>query len=209
MSTLSRPASASEPHQREGTVRRLALADEGRSRVLRFVLETDSGELLAVEMRGDELRGVLGEGDRVRLPGAAAGADGTSRPRSLANLTTGARVEMRRTHRALRSARALGAQVVAAAVGAIVSASIALGFSLFSAAEDPGSSRPGVNPLPPPPPRDDLSWWEVGVVVALAAVLLAVGLHAVRGRSRRLRWSFAVGFAVPLAVAAVLALADV
>jgi hypothetical protein len=159
-------------------------------------------------MRGDELRGVLGEGDRVRLPGAAAGADGTSRPRSLANLTTGARVEMRRTHRVLRSARALGAQVVAAAVGAIVSASIALGFSLFSAAEDPGSSRPGVNPLPPPPAaRDDLSWWEVGAVVVLAAVLLALGLRAVRGRSRRHRWSFAVGFAVPLAVAAVLALA--
>jgi hypothetical protein len=64
---------------------------EGSKRVLRFVLTKPDGTRIAVEMRGDEIRVVLNDGDLVVLHTGPAvlAADGVYRPQRLRNESTG------------------------------------------------------------------------------------------------------------------------
>src|SRR5881397_3091601 len=75
----------------EGTVGALKIEEEGGSRVLRFLVQPDEGAPVPIEMRGEQLRGVLIEGHRVDIRFAGRSldrGDATLRPRELRNLTT-------------------------------------------------------------------------------------------------------------------------
>jgi hypothetical protein len=92
--------------------------------VLRFVIQMEGGKRLPVEMRSHQLRGVLGDGDRVRVVAGLVNA-GTLRPRQVENLTTGGIVEAWSPTGLRRVAGVLGLDDLRTAV---ISAAVATGF---------------------------------------------------------------------------------
>jgi hypothetical protein len=183
----------------EGVVERLRDESEGEHRrVVRFVLRTADGRLHAVEMRGEQLDGVLNDGDSVSVGDATRAADGTLRPRTVRNASTGSLVAMstRPFHRRLLG---LGlSDIWKATVSAVVGAAVGLAFTVFE-------SQPSQGAIPGEPTADD-AWPELIVPILLLLVVLA--LAALR-RWRRGRWSpVLIGLALGLmAAAALIALA--
>jgi hypothetical protein len=160
-------------------------------------------------MRGDELRGVIDEGDRVAVALETAGGrrdDPTLPPREIRNLTTGGVVEMWRAHVLRRALRALPVSaVLTAAVSAAVGA--AVGAGLAGALGDEGGGQ-GV--APPTPDQEDDTLVIAGLVAAGLLALCAAAFAVVRVVSRRwigrrsllVAGGFLVGFAlVVIAVA--------
>lgn len=81
----------------QGIVSGVRTEREGNEVVLRFVLQTDAGERVPVEMRGHKVLGVLSEGDRVRVYTSGAslrGRDGVARPAQITDLTTSSVVKV-------------------------------------------------------------------------------------------------------------------
>jgi hypothetical protein len=159
-------------------------------------------------MRGDELRGVIDEGNRVAVALETAGGrrdDPTLRPREIRNLTTGGVVEMWRAHVLRRALRALPiSAVLTAAVSAAVGAAVGAGFA--SALGDEG----GQGVAPPTPDQEDDTLVNAGLVAAGLLALCAAAIAVVRVVSRRwigrrsllVTGGFLVGFAlVVIAVA--------
>jgi hypothetical protein len=75
----------------EGVVLGVRTEAEGNDVVLRFVLQTEAGERIPVEMRGRKVLGVLSDGDRVRVHTSGAslrGPDGVVRPAQIVDLST-------------------------------------------------------------------------------------------------------------------------
>jgi hypothetical protein len=122
----------------EGKVGKLRFEREGSNRVvMRFVLHGDGGETRPVEMRGEELRGVIDEGDRIAVadqPGILGTRDATLRPAQIRNLTTSGIVEMWKPGRVRRLLHAIGVtEIKSAAISASVGGVIAIAISsLFS-----------------------------------------------------------------------------
>jgi hypothetical protein len=75
-------ASVSMEAGTQGTVEGLRESEEGKGRVLRFRLKDDAGRSVPVEMRGQELRGVLSDGDVILFNPGPPGeqGDNTLRP---------------------------------------------------------------------------------------------------------------------------------
>lgn len=197
---IAEDAAAADPLERswEGTVRRLTSTDEGGHRVVRFVLETEARSL-PVEMRGDELRGVLGEGDQVRLADAPV-RNGTVLATHVDNVTTGARVEMWRPSSRVRMAR-LGLALAKTAATAVVTGLVgvligAIFVARKSGAQGPHGGEPGTSD---------------GDVVAFAVIFglsLAVALAALylwhRSRGRKAPVALLIGAAIGAVAAALL-----
>jgi hypothetical protein len=183
-------------------VRNLRESPEGKGRVLRCVLSTVDGRAYPVEMRGDELRGVIDEGDRVAVALEAVSGrrdDPTLRPREIRNLTTGGVVEMWRADLLHRALRALPiSAVLTAAVSAAVGA--AVGAGLAGALGDEG----GQGIAPPPQDQGDDTLVIAGLVAAGLLALGAAAIALVRVTSRRwigrrallVAGGFLVGFAL-------------
>lgn len=199
-------AAARSPDVREGTVQRFTAGQEGREQVVRFVLDTGD-RLVAVEMRGDELRGIISDGDRVSVT-PTGGDDGTLRPRELANLTTNAHVEMWQAPFRLRAARFVGVSVATATVSAVVSALVGLTFAAVFATKAAPPGKPG----PAPPNRVGGSAGNfdyVALIAALAAgaVLVLIYFWLASRRRRPIRAAVIAGLALgAVAVGLVLAL---
>jgi LPXTG-motif cell wall-anchored protein len=149
---VAEDAAAADPSDLawEGVVRGLSATDENGRRVLRFVLECD-GRSLPVEMRGEELRGVLSEGDRVQLADAPM-RSGTVLAAYLINLSTNARVEMWRPSKQVRLVRlgaALGktivSTVVTTLVGVVIGAIFVKGFGAPGAGGRVGQGQTGTH----------------------------------------------------------------
>jgi hypothetical protein len=201
---VSSPASAAADGSQavlDGTVERLASTEEADQRVLRFLLHTDSG-FVPVEMRGDELRGVVSDGDHVQFAGSRA-SDGTAHPRTLTNLTTGAQVELWTAPRGLRVARFVGTSAVTAGLGAVVSGLIGVAIGAVFSSRSSGSQ----SPPPGPPPSDGSSGWSgtsIGLLCFLIGLLLIVAyLIRARRRRRTIRVAVVVGLAIGAIVSGV------
>jgi hypothetical protein len=186
---------------REGTVARLRLDQEGATNiVMRFVLNQDDGESRPVEMRGEQLRGVINAGDRVAVSeerSVGEAQDATLRPSSIRNLSTSGVVEMWRPRRSARVIRAIGlgevrSSAISAAVGGVIA--VAIG-SVFT--ED-GAQAPPPGELPSGSSEPSI----VGLLVVLSIVFVfasVVWLSVRRITSRRLpKWSVVIGLAVGL-----------
>ena len=185
----------------EGVVERLRDEPEGeRRRVVRFVVRRADGGLIAVEMRGEGLRGVLNDGDSIAVSSLSRAPDGTYRPRELRNLTTGSRIEMWSPRLPQRLLRTIGvADVWKAIVAAGVGAAVGLIPAAFSDEKPQGGIAPPPSASAGPPP---------GLLVGAIVVLLLV-VAAVLVRRRRVAASLwapaAVGLALGLAAALLLA----
>jgi len=163
----------------EGVVERLRDEVEGEHRrVVRFVVRTGNGRLHAVEMRGEQLDGVLNDGDSVAVGEASRTADGTLRPRTVRNASTGSLVAMstRPFHRQLLSVGL--SDIWKATASALAGAAVGLA---FTALKSGGSSGTSAGPSAP-----DDAWPEL--LFPIGVFLVLVGLVALR-RWRSGRWS--------------------
>lgn len=115
----------------EGTARRVRIQDEGVDTVLRFVLESDqTPNSIPVEMRGQQILGILNEDDRVSLSveGSVRDQDGVARPQQIQNLTVQSRVRVSRSRWPSRVVTSpLASAIISAIVGSITTV-IAGGF---------------------------------------------------------------------------------
>jgi hypothetical protein len=176
------PSAAERAGPIEGVVEELHVDHERRGLVVRFLLrENGDGEhpgsaLTPVEMRGEELLGVLVDGHRVSLAAAARGSDGTARPVEIWNLTTNAAVGMSRPRLASRLVRGLApAEIRTALISALVGAGISIAFSRGG----------GETPSVAPGDGDDRSvgdWLIAGGIVLAAVALLCLIARADRRR---------------------------
>ena len=150
-------------------------------------------------MRGEQLDGVLNDGDTVAISEASRAPDGTLRPGSVRNVSTGSLVAMsrRRFHRRLFGVGL--SDIWKATVSAVVAAGVGLAFAALSTTgEEDGAS--GGEPTP------DSVWPDL--LLPIGVFLGLLGLVALR-RWRSGRWSpLLIGLTVGLtAAAAVIALA--
>jgi len=87
----------------QATVHSVHVDQERGGVVLRFVIKFVSGEKVAVEMRGYEVRGLLEVDDRIVIRGRRLrDRDGVIRPSEVCNLTNGSTVTVRRASALLR-----------------------------------------------------------------------------------------------------------
>jgi hypothetical protein len=77
----------------EGVVNRVTRTLENGKSVLRFVLSEDGGRRAVVELKGNEIRGLLEDGDRVSFASGRTEQEGVLRPSAVMNSSTGTRVE--------------------------------------------------------------------------------------------------------------------
>jgi hypothetical protein len=127
----------------KGVVSRVRRDQEGAASVLRFVITAEDGRPAAVEMRGQEIRGVLDDGDLVVLRPESQGppADGVHRPRAVENRTTGSAVTAWRPSLPQRAAKPL----LAALVSAAISSGVTFCFGLLLTSEEAASPTAGVD----------------------------------------------------------------
>ena len=177
----------------EGVARRVRIDNEGAGCVLRFVVETDEGGLVPVEMRGREVLGVLDDGDRVRFDRAPS-AVGTARPRRVANLSTNAEVEVTVPGRLDRWSGVVGLRDVRTAlISALVTATVGAFTNAFR-------GRP-TNAQPTPGERSEPShalWWALAAAIAIALVGLVLLWRNRRPQLFRSTLAVAIGCSVGL-----------
>jgi len=189
----------------EGTVTDLQVEQAPSKVVVRFLLGLDDGTPLPVEMRGEELRGILSNGHRVAVPSPSSGGtsdDATLHATRIKNLTTGGIVELWRAGLARRSTRALApGEVRSAVISAAVGGSIAVA---FSALHSGGGRSSGTSSTPTGSGGFD---WELLIAVLVGALaVLALFLWYFWARKRRggrALLGFSVGllaFGIPLIV---------
>lgn len=110
--------------QTQGIVRSVRIDQEGRSSVLRFVVES-SNDRIPVEMRGNKVKGVLEAGNEVVIKGRGRrDRDGVIRPREIMNKTTNSLVSVRRKNLLVRFV-GFSFSVAVSVVSGVISAIIA------------------------------------------------------------------------------------
>jgi hypothetical protein len=185
-SARPKPSAAERPGPIEGVVEELHVDHERRGLVVRFLVRENGdaehpvSPLTPVEMRGEELLGVLVDGHHVSLTAAARGSDGTARPVEIWNLTTNAAVGMSRPRLARRLVRTLApAEIRTALISALVGAGISIAFSS-------GGDNPSAVPPPAEPGDSDNStvadWLIAGGIVLAALALVRLIARADRRR---------------------------
>jgi hypothetical protein len=106
-----------------GKITRLRVDQRGKDVVLYGVLETESNGTVTVAMRGQEVRGIVEVGDRVRLhDGRPAGNDEPVQATRLDNLTTDSAVSVWGPPLSRRLGQLAGPTLVSAVVGPLVGA---------------------------------------------------------------------------------------
>lgn len=178
----------------EGIATKVSRHAERSKAVLRCVLVTESGHRLAVEMRADEIHGVIDDGDRV-VVAVSPTTDGVLRPASVRNLTTGSEVEAWRRTRVGTALGALPGFVGSALVGSVITAVVKAVTSPDGTAPTPSeptststvSPGHGLHPRDPAPaadPQPDDAPIDVRFLLALVVVSLVVAGLLVRLRRR-------------------------
>lgn len=185
------PSAVARPEHVEGVARRVRIDDEAGGCVLRFVVETDEGSLVPVEMRGREVLGVLDDGDRVAFDRGSP-STGTARPQRVANLSTNAEVEVSVPGRLRRWSGVVGLRDVRTAlISALVTATVGALTNVFES-NAPPSAGPGGQKQPEP----SHAWWWVVFAAAIAVALIGLALLSERRRAgptaRILRFALAV-----------------
>jgi hypothetical protein len=137
----------------QGVVSGVRTEREGNDVVLRFVLQTDSGERVPVEMRGHKVLGVLSEADRVRVYTSGAslrGRDGVARPTQIADLTTSSVVKVSKTGCLGQVFSFLGSLLLSVLTGALTTLLISI-LTMGSLPASPISEGMGGEGEVPPP----------------------------------------------------------
>jgi hypothetical protein len=188
------PSAVASSEHVEGVARRVRIDNEGAGCVLRFVVETDEGGLVPVEMRGREVLGVLDDGDRVRFDRAPSAA-GTARPRRVANLSTNAEVEVPVPGRLDRWSGVVGLRDVRTAlISALVTATVGAFTNAFESGE-PTSAQPNSGKRPEP---SHALWWVLAAAIVIALVCLTLLWGRRRPQLFRSTLAIAIGCSVGL-----------
>jgi hypothetical protein len=199
----------------EGTATRVSRHVERSKAVLRCVLVTESGRRLAMEMRADEIHGLVDDGDRVVVATPPA-TDGVLRPASVRNLTTGSEVEAWRRTRVGTALGALPGFVGSALVGSVITAVVKTITSPGETASTPSEPTststvsPGHglhprDPAPAPDPQPDdapSDRYLLALVVASFVVVWLLVRFRRSGRALRVttRWVVAGGLLLGVVV---------
>jgi len=165
-----------------GVVSRLRSEQHAGQQVREFVVTTRDGVLVPVELRGDRIAGLLGDGDRVKFAvpkGFMDAEDRTQRPLKLVNVTTGGVVTVFRTGLLQHAARA-GLTTLGDAWKAAVAVLVGALLVYFGLNE----TQPAVGIAPPPPEPTDVSVL-VWLLAGSLPVILLVGSFTVY---RQWRW---------------------
>jgi hypothetical protein len=162
----------------QGLVTQVREGAEGSRSVLRFVLVAADASRHPVEIRGDQIRGFVNDGDVVRVESLpwVVPPDGVLRPQRLHNLTTASRVEAKQRTLPLRVLSSLPALIGSAFVGAAVTALI----NVLISSPDSGS----VHSVAPGPEAPDALPY-IAPNPALWALLVSVPLLALALRKKR------------------------
>lgn len=188
----------------EGTATRVKLDQEAGACVLRFVLVADDAAATAVEMRGAEIRGVLGDGDRVRIdpPAADGDGDGVLRPRRVRNQTTNSLVSAWEPPFHKRVGGRFATLVISTAISTVVASALGL---IFGGGSPEGERAPPVGGGG----QDGTDWFPFVSPLALVGILVLSAIiwglwHAVFGwrkrRRRRVIWPVAPGIVLGVTV---------
>jgi hypothetical protein len=180
----------------DGTASRVQRGQESASSVLRFIVTAADGAKAVIEMRGQEIRGALDDGDHVSVLGARRDAsDGVFRPARVRNETTGSLVTAWQPPLHQRAAKPL----VTALASALISSAVTLLVGWLTSAE---SSKPTAVPPRPPSAEDDTDWVAIVAGLLVAAAVSWAVWSALFGRRRRRRrrptWPVALGIVVGL-----------
>ena len=164
----------------------------------------DDGTATAVEMRGAEIRGVLGDGDRVVIdpPPAGGDGDGVLRPRRLRNQTTTSLVSAWEPPLYARVGGKFATLLISTAISTVVASTIGLIFG--------GGSPEGERAPPAGAGSEDGTDWFPFVsplalveVLGLSAIIWGVWFAAFgrRGRRRgRVIWPVALGISLGVTI---------
>lgn len=135
-----------------GTASFVRREQEGSRYVLRFVLARSDGTRAAVEMRGDEIQGVLNDGDFVFLEAMRAIAtDGVHRPDRLRNESTGSAVVAWQRSRLQRAFK----PVATTLTSAVISTGVTLFMTAQLSGDDSREPPRHVSDEPAPPPDNN------------------------------------------------------
>jgi hypothetical protein len=188
----------------KGTVERSRRDQEGGSTVLRFVLAQSDGSRVAVEMRGDEIRGVLDDGDRVVVETGldAAMVDGVQRPLRLRNESTGSLVVAWQRPWLMRALKPLPTLLTSA----VISTGVTIVLTALADTSD-GSTTPESGVSPPAPEDPDPLIVPVTLVLTGLYWALWFGAFGRRWRAKgRPSWPVLLGLFVGAAGPAALLL---
>ena len=154
-----------------GMVGRLRSEQHGGQQVREFVVTTSEGVVVPVELRGERISGVLGNGDRVKIavPEAFMDAeDRTQRPLKLRNVTTGGVVVVFRDgllrHAARAGLKTLG-EAWKTAVGVLVG-----GLLVYLGVNEKQGVGLGIAPMPEQWDASVLVWLLVGSLPVIALI---------------------------------------
>ena len=154
-----------------GVVSRLQSEQHAGQQVRGFVVTTPDGVLVPVELRGDRISGVLGDGDRVKIAvpeGLMDAEDRMQRPLKLVNVTTGGVVTVYRAgllqHAARASLKTIG-DAWTAVIGALAGALL-----MYLGLKEERGPGLGIAPLPEQWDVSVLVWLLVGSLPVIAVI---------------------------------------
>ena len=177
----------------DGTASRVQRGQESASSVLRFIVTAADGAKAVIEMRGQEIRGALDDGDHVNVLGAHRDAsDGVFRPARVRNETTGSLVTAWQPPLHQRAAKPL----VTALASALISSAVTLLVGWLTSTEP--SNQAAVPPAPGPASAEDDTDWVALVAGLLVAAAVSWAVFGWRRRRRRPTWPVALGIVVGL-----------
>jgi len=174
----------------DGIATRVQRVSEGGAAVLRFLVTAEDGSSAAVEMRGDEIRGLLGDADLVRFTAPARPpADGIHRPLAVENLTTGSLITAWRPSRLQRAGKPLLTMLLSAVVSSLVTL-------IFAALTQTGGGAPSVEPGPGERDTGGGAAAVVSVVVAVLGVIWFLTFGRRRRRRGKPLWPVVAGLLI-------------
>ena len=190
----------------EGIASRVRRDQEGSTTVLRFIVTAEDGTRAAVEMRGEKIRGLLDEGDRVVLVLESYGrpAGGVHSPLSVENRTTGSVVTAWRASLPKRATKPL----LTTLGTAVISSAVTFCFGLVTGGgSDPG--RPVTGGGNGAVDGESTDWFPFAFpgailgILAISALLWVVWFGIFSRRRRRLGrpiWSVAPGLVLGVTI---------
>ena len=171
----------------QGAVHSVHVDQERGGVVLRFVIKLVSGEKLAVEMRGYEVRGLLEVDDQIVIRGRRLrDRDGVIRPREVWNITNGSTVTVRRAGVLVRFFSSAFALIISVMSGAATTLLVTL-FSRFATPppiSSPPERPPGGSPPILPSVAGDTTLLTAAIMLGISVGLLVFYLIFLRSRIR-------------------------
>jgi hypothetical protein len=168
----------------QGVVESLEKGTERGLVTWRFMVRLAEGSAVVVELRGEEVHGVLRDGDEVRLDDEASRRADVLTPRLVENKTVGVDITVHREPPVRRMGAYLGKTVATTVVSSLAAAAVTVALTSSSGDEAPAPAAPG-EPLPIAPSDEPLGVGDIAVLSILEFVVIWLIWFIIWGR----RWT--------------------